>query len=64
MSFLLATLQTVVDGIFVTYSLMGLVFAVIRTVSGLVTGLAAAGWLTGMPAMIRASRRPPACQAR
>ena len=38
-SFLLSTPQTGVDSIFVTYSLLGPVFAVIRPVAALVTGL-------------------------
>lgn len=43
-SFLLSTPQTGVDSILVTYSLMGLVFAVIRPVAALITGLVG-GWL-------------------
>lgn len=38
-AFLLSTPQTGVDSIFVTYSLMGLVFAVVRPVAAFITGL-------------------------
>lgn len=42
-SFLLSTPQTGVDSIFVTFSLMGLVFAVFRPIAALFTGLVGGG---------------------
>jgi uncharacterized protein len=42
-SFLLSTPQTGVDSIFVTYSLLGLVFAVFRPIAALITGLLGGG---------------------
>ncbi len=48
-AFLISTPQTGVDSIFVTYSLLGLVFAIVRPIAALLTGILG-GWLVDVTA--------------
>lgn len=63
-AFLLSTPQTGVDSIFVTYSLLGIVFAVIRPVMAFVTGLVggvAANLIDGKPIPPQAEQKKCCC---
>ena len=60
-AFLISTPQTGVDSIFVTYSLLGMVFAIVRPIAALLTGILG-GWLVDFSSGKGPDQVPEPCE--